>query len=169
MTDVSAMTVRGVSDGLATLTAAQTDALSVWPEGQSLPTTGLLWGLGGMGLMLAGWLGWRAARRGWKAMRPLRLFRQVARSVGLTHGECWTLWRASRQCGLHTPLTLMICRATLDHYRRRLGDEARPGRALAMDRTLQRVAEKLFGDEQDASDRTPTGPGSHAGRSPSSG
>lgn len=125
----------------------QIDALSVWPEGPSVPITGLLWGMGVVALIAMA-VAARVAWRRWRVRaRPLQLFWQVAGRTGLTPTERWVLWRAARACGLRTPLTLLVCRATLMHHAQRWIDRLPHGRAIAMDRAMQRIAGKLFPDE----------------------
>lgn len=80
--------------------------------------------------------GWRWRQTRHLRSKPLLTFHQLATSLGVTLGDQWFLARIARRSGLPTPLTLMLCPATMRHHAAQFVQHASPQRrAKVMART----------------------------------
>ena len=83
--------------------------------------------------------------------QPLRLFRQIASSIGLNISDQLLLWQIARKCQLPSPLTLLLSDNTLQYYAESYAHSL-PGdrnkRILARIRTIRQYlfAEHLAND-----------------------
>lgn len=109
-----------------------------WPEGPTLPLAPLVWGMRLMGGALLVYLGYVAWRRVRVRVLPLTAYNRVARRMGLGPAERWVLWRAAKAEGLASPLTLLVCAATLEHHAESINrrGEAQGGVAMKKARRL---------------------------------
>lgn len=87
-----------------------------WPEGPALPLAPLVWGMRLVGAAMIAYIGYVAWRRFEVRLSPLRAFVRVAGRMGLGWHDRWVLWRAAKVEGLASPLTLLVCAATLEHH-----------------------------------------------------
>jgi len=118
--------------------------LPFWTDGPTLSLGPLIW-LGVFVAMVAG--GWYVRRRWphWRRdLEPVLCFVQIARSNGVGWSDIWLLWRLAHHCRLTTPLTLLICDATLTaHADARVNVMSRSaGRRLL--RRIEAIRERLF-------------------------
>jgi len=113
-----------------------------WVEGQSMPVA---WIVGMVGLIAMVFLSWRGIlmfRRLDERTESFRQFAGLARRAGLSVPEILALKRIAQLEKLTTPLTLLVCPATLSHHldsatKKVSGRKARPLRrhaARVMDR-----------------------------------
>lgn len=125
-------------------TSASEFANSIWPDGPTLPlrpilviATALVVALLVRQLLIVG-------RRLWRRSHPLRLYFRVAGEAGLSLGQMWWLWRVARARGLSTPLTLLVCDATLMHHVELTAESMSPRAARRMMRHLAVARDRLF-------------------------
>lgn len=126
------------------LLAARTLPHTFWAEGQSLPLTSIILMVG-----LVAWVAvsWRAVlwyRRARRRSEPLRAFVRLARAQGLGWSDIHALRRAARAQQLTTPLTLLVCQATLLHQLDAAGENLPPRARADLQRRTPRIAERLF-------------------------
>ncbi len=87
-----------------------------WPDGPSIPLAPLVWAMRLMGAAILLYIGSHAWRRLRVRLSPLWAFDRAARQMGLRPVDRWVLWRAAKTEGLTSPLTLLVCAATLEHH-----------------------------------------------------
>lgn len=88
----------------------------VWPEESTLPLRPLLI----LATLVVGALAALWARRAvmgwWRRIRPLRVFWRIGGALGLSVNQRLWLWQVARGAGLESPITLLVCRATLEAH-----------------------------------------------------
>lgn len=88
-------------------------------------------------------------RRRWlgrhKDPGPMVLYSAIARKAGLTWRDRVLLWRISKTFNLPTPITLMLARGTLRHYRELYLSNRAAGTHQRLNQRLARIELVLFG------------------------
>ena len=79
--------------------------------------------------------------------RPMSLFMQVSKSLGLGLLDRLWLIRVARQQGLISPLVLLMSPATLDHHAERFMASLSSSEARHMARRLQMIRSRLDGQD----------------------
>ncbi len=118
--------------------------VAFWPEGSTLPLGPILWVIALAGVGFGFW----HVRRHWpewsRHLEPLRCYCRLARKVGLAWRDIVMLWWMARRCGLSSPLTLMVCDATLTAHADHLVERLSPGHARRFMRQVESIRLRLF-------------------------
>jgi len=116
-----------------------------WADGPTLPLAPLLWIATFVAVVVGAWQVHRRWPTWRRRLQPLICYYQFARAQGLGWGQIWLLWWMARQCRLSTPLTLMVCDATLEAHADELAGRLAAGRARRLGNRVDTLREKLFG------------------------
>ncbi len=116
-----------------------------WPDDATLPLRPMLVVASVvLGLLLArqGWLAWGR----WRVkLAPLRAYRDVARQARLGWADQWWLWRLARRQQLASPLTLLVCDATLAHHAQQVAQRLHGGEQRRWQWRSEQIRQALFG------------------------
>jgi hypothetical protein len=115
-----------------------------WPDGTTLPLRPILTVAI---VLLAGLLiyyGWRRYRQLRGDLAPLWTYHQLASRTGLSLDDQWFLWRLSRRAKLGSPITLLICAATLDHHTERAARHLGAVQGRRLRRRASAIRDRLF-------------------------
>ncbi len=122
----------------------QLDLRRFWPEEGTLPLEPVLIGLGILAAGAALHAGHRVWRRHRRRLEPLRLFHEIASDLGLNWAEQYWLWRVARLRTLASPLTLLVCDATLSHHCEAVMRQLPPAARHRLARRQQAIRQRLF-------------------------
>lgn len=114
-----------------------------WVEGQSMP---MAWIIGMVGLIAMVFLTWRGVlmfRRLDERTESFRQFAGLARRAGLSVPEMLALKRIAQLEKLTTPLTLLVCSATLSHHLDSATKKVSRRKARPLRRHAARVMDRL--------------------------
>lgn len=126
------------------------DDMKWWPDGPTLPMEPLIWGVRIAGVILLAVAGVSIGQRVWRRLAPIAAYNRVARQLGVDPVDRWRLWRVAKFARLESPVTLLVCSATMEHFADRLRQRGGDGGALTHHRAahaarhLMRVRSQLF-------------------------
>jgi len=116
-----------------------------WVEGQSMP---IAWIVGMAGLIAIAFFSWRGVvmvRRLDERTESFRQYANLARRAGLSWPEILALKRIAQLEKLTTPLTLLVCPATLSHHLDGATKKLPRRKAKPLRRHASRVMDRLGG------------------------
>ncbi len=118
--------------------------VSFWTHGPTLPLWPLAWLAATVAIAVCAWKVWRRWPAWRAAMQPVGLYVRLGRAQGLATLDLWLLWWIARRARLTTPLTLLVCDATLTHHADAVADDLSRGPARRVMRRVERVRTRLF-------------------------
>jgi len=114
-----------------------------WVDGQAIPVVWIIGMAGLIAMIFFSWRGVVAVRRLDERTESFREFAALARRSGLSVPEILALKRIAQLEKLSTPLTLLVCSATLDHHLSSAVKKVSKRKAKPLRRHAGRIMDRL--------------------------